>query len=191
VPFLLPLLYQLGLGLSPIQSGLLIMPQAAAAMSAKFFMPKVLDRVGYRGVLVSNTIMLGVLLMLFATIGTGTPIWLIVLQALGYGALTSTQYTAMNTLVYADVAPEKASNASSIASTMQQLAISFGVAAAGLTTVLFIPDTLRSNPGETIVGLHEAFLVLGVFTILSTGVFSRLKAGDGADETKQKDIHLG
>jgi EmrB/QacA subfamily drug resistance transporter len=191
VPFLLPLLYQLGLGLSPIQSGLLIMPQAVAAMSTKFFMPKILDRVGYRGVLVSNTIMLGVLLMLFATIGAATPIWLIVLQAFCYGALTSTQYTAMNTLVYADVPPDKASNASSIASTTQQLAISFGVAAAGLTTVLFIPDTLRSNPGETIVGLHEAFLVLGVFTVLSTAVFSRLKAGDGADETKQKDIHLG
>src|SRR5580658_819305 len=59
VPFLLPLLYQLGLGLSPIQSGLLIMPQAVAAMSTKFFMPKVLEHVGYRGVLVSNTIILG------------------------------------------------------------------------------------------------------------------------------------
>jgi uncharacterized membrane protein len=97
----------------------------------------------------------------------------------------------MNTLVYADVPTDKASNASSIASTTQQLAISFGVATAGLTTVLFIPDTQRSNPGETIVGLHEAFLVLGVFTILSTAVFSGLKAEDGADETKQKDIHLG
>jgi EmrB/QacA subfamily drug resistance transporter len=191
VPFLLPLLYQLGLGLTPIQSGLLIMPQAVAAISTKFFMPKVLDRVGYRGVLVSNTIILGVLLMLFATIEVRTPIWLIVLQALCYGALMSAQYTAMNTLVYADVPPDKASNASSIASMMQQLAISFGVAAAGLTTVLFIPDTLKSKPGETIVGLHDAFLVLGAFTILSTVVFSRLKAGDGADETKQKDIHLG
>jgi EmrB/QacA subfamily drug resistance transporter len=191
VPFLLPLLYQLGLGLSPIQSGLLIMPQAAAAMSTKLFMPQLLARVGYRAVLISNTVALGLLLMLFATIGTATPIWLIVLQAFCYGALTSTQYTAMNTLVYADVPPDGASNASSIASTAQQLAISFGVAAAGLTTVLFIPDTLRSNPAETIVGLHEAFLVLGGFTILSTAVFSRLKAGDGADETKQKDIHLG
>ncbi len=68
VPFLLPLLYQIGLGLTPIQSGLLIMPQAAAAMSTKFFMPAVLKRVGYRGVLTSNTVVLGILLMLFATI---------------------------------------------------------------------------------------------------------------------------
>ena len=135
MPFLLPLLYQLGLGLSPIQSGLLIMPQAAAAMCTKFLMPKLLDRFGYRTVLISNTVVLGLLLMLFATIHPGTPIWLIVVQAFIYGALTSTQYTSMNTLVYADVPPDSASNASSIASTFQQLSISFGVAAAGLTTV--------------------------------------------------------
>jgi EmrB/QacA subfamily drug resistance transporter len=191
VPFLLPLLYQVGLGLTPIQSGLLIMPQAAAAMSTKFLMPKLLDRVGYRGVLISNTLILGVLLMLFATIGTGTPIWLIVLQAFCYGALTSTQYTSMNTLTYADIAESDASNASSIASTLQQMSISFGVAAAGLTTIFFIPQELRSNSGEMIEGLHEAFLVLGVFTVLSTVVFSRLKREDGANETTQKDIHLG
>ena len=191
VPFLLPLLYQVGLGLNPIQSGLLIMPQAVAAMSTKFFISKLLARAGYRTVLIANTIALGILLMLFATIGPGTPIWLIVLQAFVYGALTSTQYTSMNTLVYADVAPARASAASTIASTLQQLSLSFGVAAAGLTTVFFIPDRVRSVPGEMIQGLHEAFLVLGAFTILSTAVFYRLKAADGSDETRQKDIHLG
>src|ERR1700722_15338834 len=81
VPFLLPLLYQVGLGFTPIQSGLLIMPQAIAAMSTKFLMPRILDRVGFRGVLISNTLILGVLLMLFATVGPETSIWVIVLQA--------------------------------------------------------------------------------------------------------------
>ncbi len=76
VPFLLPLLYQVGLGFTPVQSGLLIMPQAVAAMSTKLLMPRILDRVGYRGVLISNTIVLGLLLMLFATIGLATPIWI-------------------------------------------------------------------------------------------------------------------
>jgi EmrB/QacA subfamily drug resistance transporter len=191
VPFLLPLLYQAGLGLTPVQSGLLIMPQAAAAMSTKFLMPKLLDRFGYRAVLVSNTVILGVLLMLFATIRPGTPIWLILLQAFVYGALTSTQYTSMNTLVYADVPDASASNASSIASTLQQLSISFGVAAAGLTTVFFIPARLAGNAGAMTHGLHETFLALGAFTILSTLVFWRLKRDDGAAETRQKDIHLG
>lgn len=191
VPFLLPLLYQVGLGFTPVQSGLLIMPQAMAAMSTKFMMPRILARVGYRAVLISNTIVLGLLLMLFATIGPGTPLWLIVLQAFCYGALTSLQYTSMNTLVYADIAERDTSNASSIASTAQQMAVSFGVAAAGLTTVFFLPASMRASPGAMIGGLHEAFLVLGGFTILSTAVFARLKKGDGADETEQKDLHLG
>jgi hypothetical protein len=69
--------------------------------------------------------------------------------------------------------------------------MSFGVAAAGLVTVFFIPASLRSNPHEFIEGLHRAFFLLGAFTILSTIVFSRLKGADGADETRQKDIHLG
>lgn len=186
VPFLLPLLYQIGLGLSPIQSGLLIMPQALAAMSTKFAMPKILTRVGYRGVLISNTIILGLLILLFATIGTATPMWLIVAQAFVYGAFTSLQYTSMNTLVYADVEAAQTSSASSIASTMQQMSISFGVAAAGLTTVFFIPRSFRDNPAQMIHGVHNAFLVLGGFTILSTLVFGRLKSGDGSNVSQQK-----
>jgi hypothetical protein len=131
------------------------------------------------------------MLMVFATIRPGTPIWLIVLQAFCYGALTSTQYTSMNTLVYADVPDDRASNASSIASTLQQLSVSFGVAAAGLATVFFLPQGARASSAGIVVGLHQAFLALGAFTILSTLVFSRLRPGDGSNETRQKDIHLG
>jgi len=191
VPFLLPLLYQVGLGLTPIQSGLLIMPQALAALSTKLVIAQILDRVGYRGVLISNTIVLGLLLMLFATVGPGTPLWVIVLQAFGYGAFMSVQYTSMNTLTYADIDERQTSNASSIASTAQQMSISFGVAAAGLCTAIFIPDQVRSNPAEMIHGIHEAFLVLGGFTILSTIVFHRLKRDDGANVSHHKDLHLG
>src|ERR1700722_7061267 len=191
VPFLLPLLYQVGLGFSPVQSGLLIMPQAAAAMSTKIVIRQILQRFGYRTVLIGNTLLMSVFLMLFAAIGTGTPVWLIVVQAFCYGALTSTQYTCMNTLAYADVSPAKASAASSIASTSQQLSISFGVAIAGLATMFFVPPAARSSPLDMIHGLHHAFLALGLFTMVSTVVFSRLRREDGADETRQKDIHLG
>ena len=188
VPFLLPLLYQVGLGFTPIQSGLLIMPQALASMSTKFLLPKILSRLGYRGVLVSNTIILGLLLLLFATIGQHTPIWVIVIQAFCYGAFTSLQYTSMNTLVYADVTEAETSSASSIASTTQQMSISFGVASAGLATAFFVPRD-HSNPAEMIHGVHEALVVLGVFTILSTLVFSRLKSGDGQNVSQQKAVH--
>jgi hypothetical protein len=77
IPFLFPLLYQVGLGYTPIQSGLMLMPQAISAMSLKPLMPKVLARIGYRGVLISNTLIIGLQILLFATIGIGTPIWLI------------------------------------------------------------------------------------------------------------------
>jgi hypothetical protein len=142
-------------------------------------------------VLISNTLLMAVLLMLFATIGPATPIWVIVLQAFCYGALTSTQYTSMNTLTYADVPPQGASAASSLASTSQQLSASFGVAIAGLTTMYFVEPAARANSGALIGGLHEAFLALGAFTVLSTVVFVRLKAGDGSTETRQAEIHLG
>jgi EmrB/QacA subfamily drug resistance transporter len=179
IPFLFPLLYQVGLGFTPVQSGLLMMPQAIAAMSLKMTMPRILTRFGYRNVLVSNTVILGVLIILFATIGTRTPAWLVVLQAFCFGFFSSLQYTSMNTLVYADVREEQTSNASSIASTMQQMSMSFGVASASLATAFFIPDRFHSSATEMIHGIHTTFLVLGALTVLSTIVFRELKAGDG------------
>ena len=190
VPFLLPLLYQVGLGFTPIQSGLLVMPQAIAAMSMKAFMPRLLRKVGYRGVLISNTLILGALLMIFATIGLGTPVWVIVLQAFLYGSFTSLQYTSMNTLVFADISEKDASSASSIASTMQQMSISFGVATAGLATAFFIPS-VHTQPAEMIRGIHKALIGLGILTIASTIVFRSLKSGDGDDVSRPKVLHPG
>jgi len=186
IPFLFPLLYQVGLGFTPIQSGMLLMPQAIAAISLKLTMPKILARLGYRGVLISNTVIIGLLIMLFATVGVGTPVWLIVLQAFCFGFFTSLQYTSMNTLVYADVNEEQTSSASTIASTMQQMSISFGVASASLATAFFIPDRFHSSAPEMIHGIHEAFLVLGVLTIVSTLIFTDLQSGDGDNVSQHK-----
>jgi EmrB/QacA subfamily drug resistance transporter len=180
IPFLLPLLLQVGLDYTPIQSGLLMMSQAAAAMSLKMIMPRILARFGYRAVLVSNTLMLGVLILLFATIGRATPVWLIVLQLFAFGLFSSLQYTSMNTLVYADVSAAAASDASTIASTGQQLSISFAVAVASLVTALFVPDRFHTAPGELLHGIHEGLLVLGVATLLSTLVFRELRRDDGS-----------
>jgi len=188
VPFLLPLLYQVGLGFSPVQSGLLIMPQAIAAMSMKVVMPRLLSAIGYRWVLISNTVILGLLLLLFATIGLHTPVWMIVLQAFLYGAFTSLQYTSMNTLVYADTTDQQNSAASSIASTMQQMSISFGVATAGLATTFFVP-TGHFGAADMIHGIHKALVALGALTILSTIVFRSLRSGDGDDLSHKKVLH--
>jgi EmrB/QacA subfamily drug resistance transporter len=188
IPFLFPLLYQVGLGFTPIQSGLLMVPQAFAAMSLKITMPIVLRYLGYRRVLISNTMMIGALILLFATIGAGTPVWLIVVQLFIYGFVTSLQYTCMNTLVYADVTEKEASSASTIASTMQQMSISFGVAVASLATVFFIPQRSHTSAPEMIHGIHEAFLVLGGWTILSSIIFRELKSDDGDAVSQHKVV---
>src|SRR3984893_9219339 len=186
IPFLLPLLYQVGLGFSPIESGLLIMPQAFAAMSLKLTMPLILRKFGYRTVLIINTVLLGVMIMLFATIDLKTPVWLIVLMAFVYGFLTSLQYTSMNTLAYADVGDHEASAASTIASTVQQLAVSFGIATASLAAALFIPDRVRATAAQMIHGVHLALICLAALTIASTIVFVRLRAQDGAAVSRHK-----
>ncbi len=188
IPFLFPLLYQVGLGFSPVASGMMMMPQAIAAMSLKMFMPGILARVGYRWVLISNTVIIGVLIVIFATIGPHTPVWLIVAEAFCYGFFTSLQYTSMNTLVYADITEEETSSASTIASTMQQMSISFGVASASLTTAFFIPDRFNSDAPQLIHGIHRAFLVLGGMTVLSTLIFSELKRDDGDSVSQHKPL---
>ena len=156
----------------------------------KTIMPRLLKRVGYRGVLISNTLILGILLIVFATIGLRTPVWVILSQAFIYGAFTSLQYTSMNTLVYADISEQDTSDASSVASTMQQMSISFGVAAAGLATALFVPGTY-SNPSVMIQGIHKALLALGLMTIVSTLVFRSLKSRDGGDVSQHEPLHPG
>jgi EmrB/QacA subfamily drug resistance transporter len=191
IPFLFPLLYQVGLGFTPVQSGLLMMPQAIAAMTLKMAMPRILGRIGYRAVLISNTLIIGLMILLFATIGQATPVWMIVAEVFFYGFFTSLQYTSMNTLVYADVTEEQESGASSIASTVQQMAISFGVASASLVTVFFLPSRSGSNTEQFIHGIHRAFFVLGGMTILSTIVFCELRRGDGDSVSQGKEQHGG
>jgi hypothetical protein len=106
------------------------------------------------------------------------------------------QYTSMNTLVYADTTDQQSSAASSIASTMQQMSISFGVAAAGLTTAFFVPSSGQSGAAEMVHGIHKALVALGALTLVSTVVFRSLKRGDGdavsrQDASHQKVFHPG
>jgi EmrB/QacA subfamily drug resistance transporter len=178
MPFLLPLLYQIGIGYSPVESGLLIMPQSVAAIVLKFSIPSLLARFGYRNLLVANTVAMGSMMALFATIRPATPVWLIVAEAAAFGFFSSLQYTSMNTLAYADVEESAASMASTIASTMQQMSMSFGIATSSLATVLFIPRTTAAS-ATMLGGIHKAFVALGVLTVISGFVFVRLRREDG------------
>jgi EmrB/QacA subfamily drug resistance transporter len=180
MPFLLPLLYQLGLGFTPVESGLLIMPQPIAAMTLKVFMPKILDRFGYRRVLLVNTVTIGLVIILFMAVGVSTPVPVIVAMAFVLGFVSSMQYTSMNTLVFADIADTDASAGSSISSTAQQMSMSFGVATASLLAALYLGGDRRAGPSGMISGIHWTFLTLGIMTIASSLIFAQLRPNDGA-----------
>jgi EmrB/QacA subfamily drug resistance transporter len=179
MPFLLPLLYQVGMGYSPVQAALLIVPQPLAAMSSKFSVTRLLRRFGYRRVLLVNTVVMGSLMALFATIGPGTPVWRIVLQAFCFGFCSSVQYSSMNTLVYADVGASDTSMVSTMASTFQQMSMSFGVAVASLAAALFLPAQPQGSADAMVHGVHMAFVALGTLTVLSALVFRALHSDDG------------
>ena len=179
VPFLLPLLYQSGLGYSPVQSALLILPQSMTALTIKAVIPTILARLGYRGVLTTNTIAVGLLIASFSTIGASTPVALILIQASLFGFCQSLQFSSMNTLVYADIGERDASMAATMASTLQQMSMSFGVATASLLAAWLVPTGTGVASVELIAGIHKTFLVLGALTIVSTLVFRGLRKDDG------------
>jgi EmrB/QacA subfamily drug resistance transporter len=179
MPFLLPLLYQIGLGYPAWVAGLLTMPQALAAIGLKIVSRPLLERFGFRTILIVNTVLLGVTMGVFHFIEPGTPIWAILLLSLAQGGFSSMQFTSLNTLVYADVEDREASKASSIASTAQQMALSFGVAFGALLAAWFLGHVNQTIAAQTIPALHRVFLVLGSVTILSSSIFWSLRATDG------------
>src|ERR1019366_2316353 len=179
LPFLLPLLYQLGLGLPAWESGLLMMPAAAAAMGMKLIAPRVLAILGYRKVLIVNTLMVGVTIGLFSLVGAATPLPLIVLLGLAQGFFNSLQFSSMNSMAYADIDAADSSMASTIASSMQQMSLSFGLASGSLVTAWFLGDLPQSDRLAVSGALHHAFVTLGVVTLLSSLSFWTLRPEDG------------
>jgi EmrB/QacA subfamily drug resistance transporter len=186
LPFLLPLLYQLGLKLPAWQSGLLMMPTAAAAMGMKLIAPRVLARFGYRQVLVVNTVCIGLTIALFALVGPNTPWYGIAGIGLLQGFFNSLQFSSMNTLAYADVEQKDSSMASTISSSVQQLSMSFGLASGSLVTAWFLGRVPQTDQVMVTSALHHAFLTLAVTTMLSSIVFWRLRRNDGESISRGK-----
>ena len=179
LPFLLPLLYQLGLGLPAWQSGLLMMPAAAAAMGMKLISTKVLGRFGYRQVLIVNTVMIGLTICVFALIDPASPISMIVLLGLAQGFFNSLQFSSINSMAYADIDGPDSSMASTMASSLQQMSMSFGLAFGSLITGWYLGGLPQSNQAAVTQALHYAFLTLGGLTVLSSLTFWTLRSEDG------------
>jgi hypothetical protein len=114
------------------------------------------------------------------SVAPGTPVALIVLLAFCLGFVSSMQYTCMNTLVFADLPDDDASAGSSISSTVQQMSMSFGVAAASLLAAVFLGGEHRPGPAGMVAGIHWTFLTLGLMTVASAFIFRPLAPNDGA-----------
>ena len=186
MPFLLPLLYQIGLGYLPWQAGLLMMPQAVAAITMKLLTKPILARFGHRTVLMVNTVLFGTTITIFGHVSPGTPVWDILLLSFAQGFFSSLQFTSMNTLTYADISNPDASKASSIASTAQQMALSFGVAFSSLLAAWFLGDVDRTDSAQMVPALHHAFLVIGCVTIISSLIFAGLHTDDGNNVSNRR-----
>ncbi len=181
MPFLLPLLYQLGMGFTPWQAGLLVMPQALAAIGMKLAVQRIMGRFGHRQVLIYNTVLIGLMIAAFSRVGPGTPVWVILIFSTLQGSVSALQFTAMNSLAYADTTDAQASDASTVASTGQQLSISFGIAFASLVTAWFLGGIDRADAAQLVPALHKAYLLLGGMTVASSAMFLTLRREDGAN----------
>jgi hypothetical protein len=118
----------------------------------------------------------GLVLWLFEIVDGKTSIYLIALLTFVFGVLVSLQYSAINSLAYADIPKEDFSGAVSISSTVQQLAQSFGVAVAAVLLRLFSQST---NNSLLPVVFHRTFFTMGIITFLTAYIFIRLKPTDG------------
>jgi len=187
LPFLLPLMYQVGMGMPAWQSGLLMMPAALGAMGMKLVAGRLLKQLGYRQVLTINTVLIGITIGLFSLVDIGTPVWVIVLLGLAQGLFNSLQFSSMNTMAYADVDAADSSMASTIASSMQQMSMSFGLAFGTLVVGWYLGDMAQSDRIAVMHALDHAFLTMAGLTVLSSLTFWSLKPGDGASVSQGVD----
>jgi len=179
LPFLLPMMLQIGFGMNALGSGLITFASAAGAMTMRLSATPVIRRFGFRRVLIGNTVISGLFMAAYGFFGPATPHWLIFMALLIGGFFRSLQFTCVNTLAYADVTPSVMSRATSLASMAQQLSVSFGVGLAAL----FLHLTMLFR-GETALGAGDfpmTFVFVGVVSFASVFLFIPLKPEAGAE----------
>lgn len=165
--FLGPLLLQIGLGYDPLTSGLVTMWGAAGALLMKFLGKPILDRFGFRRVLVANTLLAVGSVAALAFIGPSTPLALIVALVFAGGLTRSLQFTSMHALSFADVEGKDAGPASAISSVAQQISLSMGVAIGAL-----VLELSQHAAGRTVPGVPDfSVALLTVSAIAACAIF--------------------
>ena len=175
-PFLLPLMLQVGFGMSPVASGSLTFLGSAGAILIRVFIARLLRSFGFDKVLIGSAIVGCAVLAGFALIEPDTPRWLIGAYVFLFGLIRATQFMTSNTLSYADTPAERLSQATSLGGLVQQLTVSFGVS---LSAVLLSLVSLHAHTLTPEV-FHEVFLITAILPLLALPGFMRLRPQDGA-----------
>ena len=178
MPFLLPLLLQVGFGLTPFASGSLTFATAAGALMMKFTASTALRWFGFRQTLIINCLISGTFLAVCALFTPSTPHWLLLLTLLTGGFFRSLQFTALNAISYADVDSPQMSRATSFASVSQQMSGAVGVAVAAICV-----EAIQFGFGDSELmarDLSLAFVLVAIVSSLSVFIFAQLKPDAGA-----------
>jgi EmrB/QacA subfamily drug resistance transporter len=179
LPFLLPLMLQVGFGMTPFQSGTITFATALGAMGMKWATAKILHRFGFRTILVFNSLISATFLAVCAAFTAATPVAVMMGLLLVGGFFRSLQFTSINTIAYAEVEHARVSRATSLVSVAQQLAVSTGVAVGALAVEL--TEHLRGDGALQAADFPPAFLAIAAISALSVFIFARLPADAGAE----------
>jgi len=184
LPFLLPLLLQVGFELTPFQSGLITFTATLGAMFMKAAVASVLRRFGYRNVLLYNALISSAFLAACATFVDGMPFAGMIAILLSGGFFRSLQFTSINTIAYAEIEPAKLSRATAMVAAAQQLSLSTGVAVGALVVELTL--RLRQSTAIGIEDFPPAFLFVSLLSASAVFIFARLPPDAGAELSGRK-----
>ncbi|WP_312691837.1 multidrug transporter subunit MdtD [Kosakonia sp.] len=187
VPFLMPLMLQVGFGYPALIAGCMMAPTAVGSILAKSAVTQILRKLGYRKTLVGVTLFIGVMIAQFALQSPSMPFWMLVLPLFILGMAMSTQFTSMNTITLADLTDDNASSGNSVLAVTQQLSISLGVAVSA-AVLRFYEGWDSAN---TVEQFHYTFITMGIITLVSALVFMLLKAKDGRNLIKERSKKSG
>jgi EmrB/QacA subfamily drug resistance transporter len=184
LPFLTPLLLQVALGYSPAQAGMSMIPQALGAMAVKPVVTPLIQRLGYRRILVGNTLVLGLLLAGMGLVDGDTPYALLLGLLALLGAVNSLQFTAMNTVALIDLDENNASGGNSLLSVVVQLSMSFGVASAAALLGGFSAGSTLHGGLSVLAAFQATYLCVGLLSMIGALLFMQLspQAGRNARE---------
>ncbi|MEA2890968.1 MAG: hypothetical protein QOI05_1761 [Bradyrhizobium sp.] len=188
LPFLLPLLMQVGFGLSPFRSGLVTFASAVGAMGMKTLAARIIRTFGFRNIMVVNAVVSSIFLAACALFTASTPLLLIMIILVVGGFFRSLQFTAINTVAYAEVEPAQMSRATTLVSVNQQLAISAGVAvgAFSVETTMLLHHVSELSAAD----FAPAFIVVAIISAVSTWFFYQMPDDAGHEISGRKAVEI-